>query len=106
MIRSGTEWANVIDANLEQSKIVLLLVSSDFMDSDYCWEIELKKALERHAQKAAVVLPIIVRDCQWSSAPFAKLQALPHKAKSWTSGRTRTRPGALWRMALRKSHLS
>jgi len=82
LIKPGTEWKDVIDANLEQAKIVLLLVSADFMNSDYCWEIEMRRALERHAAKEAFVIPIIVRDCKWDSAPFAKLQALPDKGKS------------------------
>ncbi|MCI0525527.1 MAG: toll/interleukin-1 receptor domain-containing protein [Acidobacteria bacterium] len=82
MIKLGSEWKDVIDANLEQAKIVLLLVSADFMDSDYCWEIEMKRALERHEKSEARVIPIIIRDCKWDTAPFAKLQALPDKAKS------------------------
>jgi len=82
LIKLGAEWKDVIDANLEQAKIVLLLVSADFMDSDYCWEIEMKRALERHEKSEARVIPIIIRDCKWDTAPFAKLQALPDKGKS------------------------
>jgi internalin A len=81
LIKPGTEWADFIDANLEQAKIILLLVSSDFIASDYCWEKEMSRALERHEKKEARVIPVIIRDCQWDAAPFAKLQALPHKAK-------------------------
>ena len=82
LIKPGTQWKDVIDANLEHAKIILLLVSADFMDSDYCWEVEMKRALERHTKKDAVVIPIIIRDVSWSKAPFAKLQALPDKGKS------------------------
>ncbi len=87
LIKPGAQWADAIDANLEQAKIILLLVSSDFIASDYCYEKEMKRALERHAAKEAVVIPIIIRDCQWTSAPFAKLQALPKDGKAvdlWT----------------------
>jgi internalin A len=82
LIKPGMQWKDVIDANLEDAKIILLLVSSDFMDSDYCWEIEMKRALERHKKKEAVVIPIIIRDVSWSKAPFAELQALPDNGKS------------------------
>jgi internalin A len=82
LIKPGTEWKDLIDANLEQAKIVLLLVSADFMDSDYCWEIEMRRALERHEKSEARVIPVIIRDCDWDSASFAKLQALPDKGKS------------------------
>jgi len=82
LIKPGTQWKDVIDANLEQAKIILLLVSADFLDSDYCWEIESKRALELHTTKEAVVIPIIIRDVRWSKAPFAELQALPANGKS------------------------
>ncbi|MBI3423399.1 MAG: leucine-rich repeat domain-containing protein [Acidobacteria bacterium] len=81
LIKPGAEWANVIDANLEQAKIILLLVSVDFMASDYCVEVELKRALERHEKGEARVIPIIIRDVNWRDALFAKLQALPKDGK-------------------------
>lgn len=82
LIKPGAEWADVIDANLEQARIVLLLVSADFIASDYCWKKEMTRALERHEQGAARVIPVIIRDCKWETAPFAKLQALPERGKS------------------------
>ena len=72
----------LIDANLEHAKIILLLVSADFIASDYCWEIEMKRALERHEAGEARVIPVIIRDCKWDTAPFAKLQALLEKGKA------------------------
>lgn len=76
-IEAGDDWKREIDANLEHADIVLLLVSSDFVASDYCYEKEMKRALERHDKKEARVVPIIVRDFNWKKAPFASLQALP-----------------------------
>jgi internalin A len=82
LIKPGTTWADVIDANLERAKIILLLVSADFIASDYCWEIEMKRALERHEKGEARVIPVIIRAAKWDTAPFAKLQALPGKGKA------------------------
>jgi internalin A len=82
LIKPGAQWADVIDANLEQAKIILPLVSSDFIASDYCYEIELKRALERHEAKEAVVIPVIIRDCNWQDALFAKLQGMPKDGKA------------------------
>jgi internalin A len=76
-IDAGDEWKRKIDDNLERADIILLLVSADFIASDYCYEIELKRALERHEKREARVIPVIVRDVNWLNAPFAKLQALP-----------------------------
>jgi|ERR1039458_7559149 internalin A len=47
-IDAGQEWKNEIDRNLEQAQVVLLLISADFLASDYCWGIEMKRALEQH----------------------------------------------------------
>ena len=81
-IEAGDEWKRRIDDNLASAEIILLLISSDFIASDYCYEIEMKRAMERHENKEARVIPIIVRDISWGKAPFARLQALPIDGKA------------------------
>jgi HEAT repeat protein len=76
-ITAGTEWEAEIAQQLNTADIILLLISSDFAASRYCYKIELAQALERHNQGTAKVIPIILRSCDWTSAPFGKLQALP-----------------------------
>ena len=76
-ISAGTEWEREIDKHLNTAQIILLLVSPDFMDSDYCYGIEMKQAMERHERGEASVIPIILRPVYWHEAPFGKLQALP-----------------------------
>lgn len=76
-ITAGTERIKAINNNLKTADIILLLISSDFIASDYCYETELQQALERHCNGEACVIPIILRSCDWQSAPFGKLQALP-----------------------------
>src|SRR5215210_4642126 len=76
-ISAGTDWKDSIDKHLESAKIILLLVSADFLSSDYCYEIEMRRAMKRHQEGKARVIPVIVRNCDWSSAPFSSLQALP-----------------------------
>ncbi|HMR68126.1 MAG TPA: TIR domain-containing protein, partial [Anaerolineae bacterium] len=86
-ITAGMEWANAIDDNLNTADIILLLVSPDFIASDYCYDQEMKRAMERHEAGEAIVIPVILRKTNWTSAPFSKLQALPKNAKpvkSWT----------------------
>jgi formylglycine-generating enzyme required for sulfatase activity len=80
-ISAGTEWANQIDDNLNSADIILLLVSNDFLASDYCYDLEMQQAMERHRAGEARVIPIILRPCDWQSAPFGKLQALPKNAE-------------------------
>ncbi len=80
-ISAGTEWEQEIKEHLNSAQIVLLLVSPDFMDSDYCYSIEMKRALERHARGEAKVIPVILRYVDWHGEPLGKLQALPTDGK-------------------------
>lgn len=84
-IGPGTEWEGQIDTHLNEADIILFLVSSDFIASDYCYDIELNRAMERHESREACVIPIILRPVDWTGTPFAKLQALPRDAKPVTS---------------------
>ena len=84
-IKPGSEWAEQINENLESAQIILLLVSADFIASDYCWGKEMGRAMERHEEGDARVVPIILRECDWTGAPFGKLQALPKNAQAVTS---------------------
>jgi hypothetical protein len=79
-ITAGTERATEIDTHLNSAQIILLLVSANFLASDYCFDIEMQRAMERHAIGEARVIPIILKPCDWAGAPFSQLQALPKNA--------------------------
>lgn len=83
-ISPGAEWAKEIDQHLNRSRVILLLISADFLASNYCYDIELTRAMERHADGEACVIPVILREVDWKGAPFSKLQALPQDAKPVT----------------------
>ena len=84
LLKAGEEWRKAIDENLERADIILLLVSADFLASDFCWQKEMKRALERHQTGEAQVIPVIIRKVDWTQAEFAKLQALPKEGKAVT----------------------
>ncbi|MBN4004395.1 TIR domain-containing protein [Nostoc sp. LPT] len=87
-ILPGDEWDHQINDNLNTADIILLLVSSDFIGSSYCWDVEVTTAIERHNTGKARVIPVILRRVDWSDTPFAKLQFLPKNAEpvtSWTN---------------------
>jgi TIR domain-containing protein len=89
-ISAGAEWEQEIKQNLNSAQIILLLISPSFMDSDYCYSVELKRALERHESGEARVIPIILEYVYWQIESLSKLQALPTDAKpiisaSWHS---------------------
>jgi TIR domain len=83
-IEAGTEWEAQIKAKLESAPVILLLISPPFMASDYCYDIEMERAIERHNEGMARVIPIILRPCDWQGSPFSKLQVLPKEGKPVT----------------------
>lgn len=76
-ILPGSEFDKDISQALEAAEIILLLISADFLASDYCFGIEMNRALERHTSGDAVVVPVILRACDWQHSPFKHLNALP-----------------------------
>lgn len=77
-IRPGDDVEATIRAELNSANIIVLLVSADFLASDFCWYVELQTALARHEAGSARVVAVIIRDCDWRSAPLARLLVLPH----------------------------
>ena len=80
-IGPGEELHHHIDEQLTAADIVLLLVSADFLASDYCYGVEMKRAMERHRRSEAHVIPVILRPCDWHGAPFGTLMAVPPDGK-------------------------
>lgn len=83
-IEPGQELHGEIDHHLEEASIFLLLVSPDFLNSDYCYEREMTRAFERHKAGNAVVIPVILRPCDWMHPPLSGLKAMPEDGKAIT----------------------
>jgi len=83
-ITAGDVLGQRIDENLESADIILLLVSPDFLASDYCHDVEMQRALARHEEGTARVIPVILRPCDWKHSPFAHLLAAPTDGKPIT----------------------
>ena len=83
-IGAGKEWKNEIDEHLNSADIILLLVSSDFLASDYCYDVEVETAMKRHEDGEARVIPVVLRPVNLKGVRFGKLQALPKDARPVT----------------------
>ncbi|MBE9069217.1 toll/interleukin-1 receptor domain-containing protein [Leptolyngbya cf. ectocarpi LEGE 11479] len=86
-ILPGADWLGVVDEHIESAQIILLLISADFLASDYCYEVEMKRAMKLHDLKKAIVIPVILKPTDWQDSPFGKLEPLPRFAE----------PVILWR---------
>jgi hypothetical protein len=83
-IIAGEEFGAAIDSHIDTADVILLLISPDFIASDYCYEREMKRALERHQRGDARVIPVILRPCDWHDLPFGKLLATPKDGRPIT----------------------
>lgn len=83
-IGAGQEIDQAINERINTDEIILLLVSPDFIASDYCYDIEMTRAMERHHANEAIVIPVILRPCDWHHAPFGKLLGTPRDGKPVT----------------------
>ncbi len=78
---AGQELDSEIQQKLESSDVIVLLLSPDFLVSNYCYEKEMKRALEKHDSGETLVIPIILRTCDWLNSPLKKLLAVPKDGK-------------------------
>jgi tetratricopeptide (TPR) repeat protein len=80
LIIAGEDWQHVTDAHFQKASLILLLISPDFLASDYCYGKEMREALQREREKGVCVIPILLRPVDWQHAPFAHLRPLPSDA--------------------------
>lgn len=76
-VHAGQEWEKLIKSKLIESDIVLLLISSSYLASKYCYEIETGIAMKLYKKEKLIVIPILIRPCDWKGLSFGKIQALP-----------------------------
>lgn len=80
-MKAGHHIDSEISSEIKTSNLILLLVSADFLNSEYCYHREMIEAVKRHNNKEAVVIPVILRHCYWNETPFGKLLAATKDAK-------------------------
>jgi GTPase SAR1 family protein len=81
----GAHWKQEVDDHLNTASIILLLISSDFMASEFCSSVEMQRALARHEEGTAHVIPILLRPVDLEGSPFSTLKALPHNTQPVTT---------------------
>ena len=102
-IEAGANVHQEIESKLNSAQVFLLLVSPDFVFSDYCYDKELKRAMKRHREGSATVIPAILRPCDWHTAPFGDLLAVPRDGQPVTEHENRDRAYLEIAQAVRKA---
>ena len=83
-IEPGTDLDGKIFEELERADVIMVLVSPDFLASNYCYDREMTRALKRHREGSARVIPIVLRPCEWQKSPLRGIMALPTDGKPVT----------------------
>ena len=87
-LKAGENWGKAIEHQLKTADIIVFLVSSDLINTDYIWDVEMPVAFKRRDDGEATIVPVILRDCGWQDTDFAELNALPEKGRPVTTYRT------------------
>ncbi len=90
-IAAGLEWMRERAEQLNAATLIALLISPDYLNSEYIYSTEMSKAMQRHEDGTARILPIFLRPTYWEGTPFAKLTALPSDARPLTAWDDRDR---------------
>ena len=88
-ILPGGEWKHEINSQLLTADIALLLISPNFISSNYCYSVEMQRVLRRRELRKVHVVPIILRPVDWKDTPISDLQVLPTDGKPITKWRNR-----------------
>lgn len=81
MLAGGDHVDRSVIARMSEADVVLFLVSSDFLSSRYCMDVEMEAALAKEAAGQTRIIPVILRPCDWHSAPFGRLLAAPRDGR-------------------------
>jgi tetratricopeptide (TPR) repeat protein len=103
VMTAGEEWEDRIIREIDSSDIVLLLLSDAFFDSRDCFQKEMRRAVRRHRDGKAIVVPVLVKPCDWKMGPLSRLNALPDGTKAIVEWRPQSK--AYENIALRMRRL-
>ncbi len=84
LLEPGLQWDDEIKDKLHAAHIVLMLISANFLTTEYIWNIEVQNTLSRQERGEVSALPVILSPCAWMQTPLAQFQALPRKGRPVT----------------------
>jgi hypothetical protein len=85
-IGAGQDWRPEIEKAMNRAAVAVLLISADFLTSDFITDEEVPRLLERREEGSLRVIPVIVEPCLWKRVPWLKgIQALPTDGRALSS---------------------
>lgn len=85
----GKDWASEIDQRIQSAQVILLLLSADFLHSNYCYSREMREILKQHQAGRSRVIPVMLRPVSYSNPDLSEIQTLPTNGKAITNWHNR-----------------
>ena len=80
-LRGGDFWRVALREAMAKSRLALLMVSADFLTSDFIQNTEVPKFFEQHQAEGMIIFPVLVRPCAWKHVPWlSEMQIRPRDA--------------------------
>ncbi len=84
-IKAGEQWNDLIKQKLKEARLILCLISADFLASSYIDQVELAIALKKEKQEKIHLVPILIRPADVHNTSLGKFQMIPKNGKPVTS---------------------
>jgi hypothetical protein len=83
----GDEWFSAIEKEINQADAAILLISANFLNSDFILKEEVSRLLERRRNGGMRIIPLIIKPCAWKKVQWlSSLQARPKDGRPLSSG--------------------
>jgi len=81
-ILAGEQWKAEINTALSSSQVAILLVSADFLASDFIVDNELPPLLEKAKEEGVTIIPVILKPCRFNrEKTISQFQAINSPAE-------------------------
>jgi len=88
-----------IQAAMGEAQLFIFLISASFINSNYCFETEFARACQRHDAGEVIIVPVILRECDWNIPELRRFKALPQDGKAVISRHWHTQDEAFANIA-------
>src|SRR5262245_11043236 len=80
-IQPGTDWAQAMAQAIAQADIALLLITANYLTSDFITNKEVPALLNRQAKQGLNIIPIIAKPCPWQAVKWLKTLEVRPKSR-------------------------
>ena len=82
-IDAGGKWFDEIQQAMARSKVAVILIAADYLNTDFVLREEIPVLLDRQEMEGMTLIPVLLHPCPWQAVPWlSEIQMLPGKGRS------------------------